>query len=219
MKPRRWPIAIFSSLCVLLPPGRASAQEPADITYGWYELGVSFLDDATLVDFYGEATLDNKVLFDPGFRFGIGFGGEVTRHLCLEFQSGFHYNAIKSIAGASASSGNFYQVPLMGNVVLQLPNRTGFVPFVGAGAGAYWTVLDAQNLSIGGTTASGTDDAWVFGYQAFAGFRYALRTNLGLGASYHYGVATSPSWNSGAGNLKFSDARNHSFALSLHYRF
>jgi opacity protein-like surface antigen len=191
-----------------------------DITYGWYELGVGFVESASLVNFGTEPIANNQVEFNPGFRFGIGFGGELTDWLAAELQSGFHYNSIDTISGATSSSGNLYQVPIMANVIFKLPNKSRFVPRAGAGVGTYWEVLDASNLTLGSTTLSGTENTWTFGYQAFAGVAYFFREDMSLGLNYHYGVADGPSWSTGSGgNVKFDRVANHSVAIALSYDF
>src|SRR5262245_28255279 len=89
---------------------------------GWYEAGGTLLSSAKLESFLTEFTSGNKVEFDPGFRFGIGLGTDITRYLALEVESGFHYNGIRSISGAYTVDAQVYQVPALGNVVLQFPN-------------------------------------------------------------------------------------------------
>src|SRR5882672_7101182 len=76
----------------------ASAQDfyPEGL-YGWYEAGPAIVQDAKIRDFFGEPVTGNTVKFDTGFHFGIGIGRELTRYLRIEVESGFNYNAVKSI--------------------------------------------------------------------------------------------------------------------------
>ena len=190
--------------------------------YGWYEAGPALVEDAELRDFFGNPVNGNAVELETGFHFGIGFGQELTRYLSVEIESGFNYNKLKSIAGATASSGNFYRVPVRGNVVLQFPNRTGFVPVIGAGAGGQWLAFDAQNVSLGATTVAESSETWVFGYQGYAGVRYEIGERLSLGLFYRYNVADAPSWTFDsipAGNLKLDSIRTHSVSLTLGWLF
>lgn len=217
--PIQW-LACMLSTCVLFAPKGAGEAQAEDVTYGFYELGVGLIEEASLVDFASEPLSDNAVRFNPGFRFGVGFGGDMAPWLRVEFQSGFHYNSIESIQGAEASSGNLYQVPLQGNIVFRLPNKTGLIPYAGAGFGAICEVLDSQNLQIGNTTVTGTEATWAFGYQGLAGLNYFFREDLALGVSYHYTVADGPSWSlDGGGNIKLDAIRTHSLAIMLSYRF
>jgi opacity protein-like surface antigen len=187
---------------------------------GWYEAGGTVMPSANLRSFLAEPVSGTRVEFDPGFRFGIGIGTEVTRYLALEIESGFHYNALRSISGADAVDGQLYQVPVLGNVVLQFPNRTRFVPVIGAGAGAISAILDADNLSLGTSSFSGDEQTWTFAYQGYAGVQYHFADNMGLGLFYHYMVSDAPSWGNGPdGVIKFNRLQSHSVALTLNFRF
>jgi opacity protein-like surface antigen len=210
------------TLCGLGAMPRASAQfYYPDGMYGWYEAGPSLLEKAGIQDFFGEFVTGNSVEFDPGFHFGIGVGRELTRFLSVEVESGFNYNSLKSIQDATASSGNVYRVPVLGNLVLQYPNRTRIVPVIGAGVGAHWAVFDAQNVELGATTLNEDSETWTFGYQGYAGIRYQFRQNMSLGVFYHYSVADGPSWDfsSADGNLKLDSLRTHSLSLTFGWRF
>jgi opacity protein-like surface antigen len=190
--------------------------------YGWYEAGPAVVEDAKIRDFFGELVNGNTVEFDAGFHFGIGIGRELTRYLRVEVESGFNYNSLKSIQDATASSGNFYRVPVMGNLVLQYPNHTRIVPVIGAGVGAHWAMFDAQNVELGATTLNDDSQTWVFGYQGFAGVRYHFRENMDLGIFYRYSVADGPSWefaSTPGGNFKLDSIRTHSLSLTFGWRF
>jgi len=189
--------------------------------YGWYEAGATLVQDAKLKDFPDELTAGNVVKFDPGFRFGMGVGLELTRYLAVEAEGGFNYNALKSIGGGTDNSGNFYRVPIMGNLVLKYPNRTRFMPVIGAGAGAHWSVFDAQKVTVGSTTLTDDEQSWTFGYQGYAGVSYKFQPNMSLGLFYHYSVMDSPSWKfeSAGGNFKLDNLRTHSLALTWGWYF
>jgi opacity protein-like surface antigen len=214
---------IIISLCGLGVVQSASAQDfyPEGL-YGWYEAGPAIVQDAKIRDFFGEPVSGNTVEFDTGFHFGIGIGRELTRYLRVEVESGFNYNAVKSIQDATASSGNIYRVPIMGNLVLQYPNRTRLVPVIGAGVGAHWAIFDAQNVELGATTINDDSETWVFGYQGYAGVRYQFYENMDLGIFYHYSVADGPSWDFNSafgGNFKLDSLRTHSLSLTFGWRF
>jgi opacity protein-like surface antigen len=193
----------------------------AQMVHGWYEFGGTVAEDATLESFAGEAVAGNTVKFDPGFRFGIALGTELTRHLRVEVESGFHYNSIESISGATAASGELYQVPVMGNVVLQWPNKTSLVPMIGAGVGAMWSVLEADAITLGATTVTGSQEGWGLAYQGFAGVSYNFRPDMGLGVFYHYIVSESPSWRVAASvpSVKLDAVRSHTLSVTLNFTF
>ncbi len=213
----------LASICGLAGLRSASAESYyADGLYGWYEGGPALVEDAKVQDFFGETIDGNKMKFDPGFHFGLGIGREVTQFFRVELESGFNYNSIKSIGDATASSGNIYRVPVLANLVLQYPNRTRFVPMIGAGAGAHWAVLDAQNISLGSTSLNDDSSTWTFGYQGYAGVRYQFRENMNLGVFYHYSVADGPSWefdSAPGGNFKLDSLRTHTLSLTFGWDF
>lgn len=218
----------LASICGLAGLSSASAESYyADGLYGWYEAGPALVEDAkiegsALRNSYGFSVNGNNVKFDTGFHFGLGIGQELTRFLRVELESGFNYNSLRSIEDADASSGNIYRVPILANVVLQYPNRTRFVPMIGAGAGAHWAVLDAQNISLGSTSLNDDSSTWTFGYQGYAGVRYQFRENMNLGVFYHYSVADGPSWefdSAPGGNFKLDSLRTHTLSLTFGWDF
>src|SRR6185503_9378380 len=127
---------------------------------GWYELGANVIEDAEIESFLGEPLSGNKMEFDPGFRAAIGIGTEITRYLAVEAEGAFHYNSLKSVGGATSALGDLYQFPIMGNVVLQWPNPSKFVPVIGAGVGAVFSVFDAQDITLGASRFSSNEETW-----------------------------------------------------------
>jgi len=218
----RWSlIAMLSTSGGLSARAEANGPFNSEGVVGWYEVGPAFVEEATLRDYFGNPTTGNTVELNPGFHFGIGIGQELTRYLKVEIESGFNYNSLDAISGATASSGNFYRVPLLANVVLQAPNRTGLTPMVGAGIGGQWLHLDAQNISLGGTTVNDDSDTWAFTYQGFAGVRYEFGDRFSLGLFYRYNFVDGPSWKFAnlPGNLKLNSLRTHSVSLAFGWWF
>ena len=223
MNAKFFPGLILVSCCSLVAGQSAFAGSlyPNGL-YGWYDAGATVVPDAKIKDFFGASVTGNPVKFDPGFHFGIGIGQEFNRFVKVEVESGFNYNAVNSIEGATASSANVYRVPVMGNVVVQYPNSSGLIPYFGAGVGAQWTQFDAQNVALGTTTLNENSETWVFGYQGFAGVRYQFRESMSLGLSYHYSVADAPSWTFSSvpgGNFKLDAIRTHSLSLAFGWTF
>ena len=126
---------IINCVSLLLCLASATGVSAAGVR-GWYELGATAIDDAELEFFFDEPVSRNKVKFDPGFRGAIALGAELTRFVALEAEGGFHYNSIRSIEGAASDNAELFQFPILGNLVLQFPNRTRVVPFIGGGVGA-----------------------------------------------------------------------------------
>jgi len=224
----RFPCFALVCFCGLAGLRPASAESYyADGLYGWYEGGPALVEtakikDTSIEDSNGFGINGNSVKFDPGFHFGLGMGRELTPYIRVELESGFNYNSLKSIEAADTSGGNLYRVPVLANLVLQYPNRTRLVPMIGAGVGAHWTVLDAQNISIGSTTLDDDSSTWTFGYQGYGGVRYQFREDMNLGIFYHYSVADGPSWefDSAPGtNFKLDSIRTHTLSLTFGWDF
>jgi opacity protein-like surface antigen len=187
---------------------------------GWYELGATAIDDAELEFFFDEPVSRNKVKFDPGFRGAIALGAELTRFVALEAEGGFHYNSIRSIEGAASDNAELFQFPILGNLVLQFPNRTRVVPFIGGGVGAVFSILDGKDLALGASRISDTEETWSFAYQGYGGLMYSFRPDMALGVGYHYLCNDGPTWDFGDGNdVKFNRLVNHSLVLTFNFRF
>jgi opacity protein-like surface antigen len=210
-------LALLAILAAVPNRGAASSLYPEGL-YGWYEVGPTIIEDAELKSFFGNPTDDNAVEFNPGFHFGIAFGQEVTRHLRLEFETGYNFNSLDGISGAVSSTADLHRVPLFANIVWQLPNDTGFVPMVGVGIGGQWLHLEAKEVTFGLTTLDDSNDTWAFGYQGYAGVLYELNERFSLGLFYHYSVADAPSWKfdtAPGGTFKLDGLRAHSLSLTV----
>jgi len=211
---------MFNRVLLLLCLGTATAMSAPLGVRGWYELGGTLVEDARLESFLGGPVSGNKVKFDPGFRGAIGLGKEFSPYVAVEAEGGFHYNRIRSIEGPESDNGELYQIPVLGNLVLQFPNRTRLVPVIGGGVGAVFNILDGDDIALGASRFSSTEESWSFAYQGYAGLMYSFRPDMGLGVGYHYLRNDGPSWDVGDGNdFKFNRLVNHSFVLTFNFRF
>jgi opacity protein-like surface antigen len=187
---------------------------------GWYELGATSIEEVHLKSFFNEPVSGNKVKFDTGFRGAMALGTDLTPYLALEAEGGFHYNSIRSLSGAASANGELFQFPVLGNLVLRFPNRTGLVPVIGGGVGAVFNILDGHDITLGASRLSSTEETWSFAYQGYAGLLYSFRPDMALGISYHYLSNESPTWDLGAGNnVKFNRLAIHSIVLAFSFRF
>jgi opacity protein-like surface antigen len=211
---------MINYVLLLLCLGSATAASAPLGVRGWYELGATVVEDAKLESFFEEPVSGNKVEFDPGFRGAIALGKELSRYVALEAEGGFHYNSIRSIGGAGADNGELYQFPVLGNLVLQFPNRTRLVPVIGGGVGAVFSILDGNDIALGGSRLSDSEETWSFAYQGYGGLMYSFRPDMALGISYHYLRNDGPNWDFGDGNnVKFDRLVNHSIVLTYNFRF
>jgi len=211
---------MINYVLLLLCLGVATAVSAPLGVRGWYELGGTVIEDAELESFLDEPVSGNKVKFDPGFRGAIALGAELTRYVALEAEGGFHYNSIRSIGGAASDNGELFQFPILGNLVLEFPNRTRVVPFIGGGVGAVFSILDGKDISLGASRFSDSEETWSFAYQGYGGVMYSFRPDMALGVSYHYLRNDGPTWDDGDGNnIKFNRLVNHSLVLTYNFRF
>lgn len=163
---------------------------------------------------------------DPGFRAGVAGGYQITDWVAAEAEIGLMENTIKSITGASrVHDATFANVPFLFNLKLQYPNRTGFVPYAGAGVGFSETIFDVDQVTIGNVSLTGSDADTVFAYQAFAGLRYQLNDHMGISVEYRYFAADSASWQadvtfgSNSDTMRFGRSQTHALSLAFEYRF
>jgi opacity protein-like surface antigen len=217
-------VALICGLLVPLAPVRSEANYGLypEGFYGWYEVGPNLIEDAKLEGFFGETVTDNQVRFSPGFHFGLGFGQELTPQWRIEFETGYNFNALDSIRDATASTADLHRVPVLANLVWQLPNRTGFVPTVGVGLGGQWLHLAAKDVAFGLTTLDDSAHTWAFTYQAFAGVRCELNERFSLGLFYRYQVAEAPSWKFNSvpgGTMKLNQVAAHSLSFLIGWSY
>jgi opacity protein-like surface antigen len=130
----------------------------------------------------------------PGIRFSAepGYNFMATDRLALggEFETGVIYNEISSVSGSGSPGplrGRYYQVPLLGNLVLTVHPNSFVVPYVGVGGGGDYSSARIRSLGFFGY---GTSDQEVDpAVQAMAGVRFRLNANTDLGLGYKFLVA------------------------------
>lgn len=157
-------ICLASSLLAQDSPGR------------WYlglDAGLALQQDLTVQDTGGA-----RFEFDPGFRLDVGGGVHLSRSWKAELELGFIYNSVSSVGGESVGSGgpDYFQVPIMANVIYTLPLHGPISAYAGAGVGGVYGLL--------WTDLFGSEDSFAFGYQGILGVKYALNDSLDLGLSY-----------------------------------
>src|SRR5688572_10283505 len=67
------------------------------------EAGPTITDDVTITEFFG-VPQGSKIELDPGFRFAFGGGYAFSDFIALGGETGFSYNTIDDIEGASSES-------------------------------------------------------------------------------------------------------------------
>jgi opacity protein-like surface antigen len=215
--------AIAQPVAAQPAPGAQPNQwtSPATPWYVRVDAGIALTQDTDLKEFFGPVTPGSRVKFDPGVRFAYGGGFRFSEFFALEAETGVMANYIDSITDANdIDQASLANIPFLVNLRFDVP---GFPvnPYFGGGAGGAIAVIDSDNLDVGGTSVSGSDSDVVFAYQAFAGLRYAINDNMGVGISYHYFATTEPSWeaDNSAGHIKFGRIETHTVTFAFDYRF
>jgi opacity protein-like surface antigen len=190
------------------------------------DMGGQITENADLREFFGPVAGGSEVEFDAGFRAGFAGGYQLFNWLAGEIELGFMQSKVSSVTGATIVDdvwfGNF---PVLFNGKVQLPNRTPFTPYAGAGVGFCQSYLDVDTLQIGGTTLHGDTSDTVFAWQAFAGLRFRINEQMGLSVEYRYFAADGATWEADfttatASNvMKMGDVNTHAFSLAFDFRF
>ena len=169
-----------------------------------------------------------KVEYDAGLRISAVGGYQFCRYFSAEVESGILYNSIKSITGSPSTDASVANVPLLANAVFHIPLESNFVPYCGFGVGVSTSVLDIDHATINGPFGSaslhGDDADLVWAAQAFAGFRYEFNDRMGVGFGYKFLATGQPSWDvfsftAGSGQIRFDNARTHSFLAEFTLKF
>ncbi len=150
----------------------APAQNLAGRWYLGLDAGLALQQDITLDN--GKARLS----FDPGLRLDLSGGVHLSQSWRAEIELGLTYNPSRSVSGESPRSGapDYFQVPIMANVLYSLPLRGPISVYVGAGVGGVSTMLSKDFL--------GSEEGFAFGYQGIVGVKYAVNDTVDLGLTY-----------------------------------
>jgi opacity protein-like surface antigen len=153
------------------------------------DAGVNLADDLS-VSGVGSVSLSPGVRGDLTTGYAIKLSDQLS--IAPELEVGFIYNSFdKATAGgvSAPASGDFFQMPLLANAVLDWHISSDFVAYAGGGAGFDYLVSSSY-----GNIGSETDFAW----QGEAGLKYKLGSGeLGLGYKY---LACKPSGMGTVGN-------------------
>src|SRR3954452_10694903 len=192
-----------SSGALLLCAQTLSAQESR--FYMRTFAGGELTQDTQLKEFFGPVLPGTKVSFDPGVRFGVAGGYDVTDWFAAEGQVGVFANNINSITGASRVDASLSNVPFLINAKFQFPQKHRLSPYFGGGLGGSASTLDVDHIGLFGTTLHGTETTVVIAYQAFGGVRFRLNESMGLSVEYNYFATTNPEWKAEFASGTFSD--------------
>jgi opacity protein-like surface antigen len=210
-------LTLIVAAAVATPALRASAAANGRDTGPYITLdgGVNIMQDITVEGIngvkikprlsngkFGSGVPSIKQPMDTGFRVGVIGGYNLNKWVAVEIESGFMYNGL-----TGSDNGWYGSIPLLGNVVLRYENDSKFVPYIGAGAGGAYTMLEG----------SGTDETYfVFAYQAKVGVAYNINDNMSVDVGYKFFGTGDLEYKSA---LKLKDIYAHYIGLSFTWKF
>lgn len=203
-KHHKYPGAMAAAALLVVTAVTAHAGDSAS---GWYmgtDLGANIMSKLT-VPGTGSVTADTGLRWDGDFGYAI----KVSDHLSIapELEIGLLYNGLNKATpygGPShAIDAEYYQVPVLANLVLNWHFNPHWVAYAGAGGGA-----DVSSLSSTGTpfVASETDAAW----QVLGGIRYKFGGACDAGVGYKY-LAVQPTGLKTIGNSAITASFTYHF--------
>ena len=214
----------FCVLAVSFPGVQAAESGP----YVKLELGPSIVEDTDIKEFLGFPA-GQTIEFDPGFRFVMGGGYSFNDFVAVGGETGMSYNMIDDISGnvleGDSGIGN---VPMMATVTLKLPNRTGIVPFISAGAGLSFTFFDADDLvndpnGPNEFILDGSESDTVFAWQLSAGVKYQLNDRMSFGLAYKFMYTDEADWDAEdvftGLDSEFGIEEMYTHAVTFHFSF
>lgn len=173
-----------------------------------------------------------KVSWNAGFRMDLAVGYSLTDNLAIELESGLLYNTADKIRirwslppgvvidGEAIESGSvkvkakdlwgddliMWQIPVLANVVYKFPLESKFKPYVGAGLGGVYTLLD---------TPDDNESDFTFAYQVMAGGVFELSEKTEVGVGYKLLGSTEHKF----GGVKTDATLSHSIVASFTFKF
>jgi opacity protein-like surface antigen len=159
-----------------------------------------------------------KFTTDAGLRLDLDAGYRFNKSWAVELETGFIYNSISSVQVTVSSNGvphtgkvnnpdvSLYQVPILANVIYTVPLDGKVKPYVGAGVGGVWTMVDGSGTS---------ESAFAFGWQAMAGADYQINDKWSAGLAYKLLGTGECDW----GGVKTDSFLTHSIVAVVSYKF
>jgi opacity protein-like surface antigen len=200
-------LTVLLALAVMALTRKAGADEPAGNGYFAFEAGTALQQDITIKDSGGA-----KASFDPGFRFdmALGVGSRRPNSWGAEFEAGLTYNSMKPNTDLGLEGLDFYEIPMMLNVIYTLPIHGPVTAYVGAGIGGVYGIFAGS-----GTSFLGFSTDLTFGYQGIAGVRYSFADKWDIGLAYKFLGTTDHDM----GGFKSDGTMTHSFLATLTLKF
>ena len=174
----------------------------------------------------GDGSSYTKSVWQPGIRFDLEPGYNVTDWFRAGMETSFIYNQLHSVSfndekyynkSAGLGNGGFYQIPILANVTFSYPSDGPIRGYIGGGVGAAWDILQSSNIEPeANIPQTYTSYHWNFVWQVTAGFTYNVAPGLDLDIAYKLLSTPNPNFqDSGHYQASF----NHTAEIGLAYRF
>ncbi len=188
-----------------IPNSQPRTQNPEVATSGshffltrnlYAQLGAGYLyqPDTTFEIFSsnGSSTTSSSgnLAFNPGVRADVNAGYNINRRWSVEFDTGLIWSSADN--PTLNLNLNTYTVPMLLNVIYNVPLKGPWSSYMGIGAGGAASILSYRYSP---TSYYARDNDFVFAYQAKAGLRYSLSKSAAFDISYEFLGTTDPSWN------------------------
>jgi opacity protein-like surface antigen len=206
MKLSKIALTLIVAATVATPALRAS--EAGSGAYLTLDAGVNLAQDVTITSPNGR--FSDTVSMDPGFRIGLIAGYNINEWVGVELETGFLYNGVKEINGVTVRDENdvwFGSIPVLANVVFRYEKDNKFVPYVGAGAGGAYAMIEGNGID--------GDSVFVFAWQLKAGVAYKVSDNMAIDLGYKFFSTAEQEYS----DFKAKDIYSHYIGLSLTFKF
>ena len=229
------------------PPSGAGKTAIADYLYLMGDVGVEMTQDVNIGNISSTANSAGlngaQLKLNPGMRFDLGIGYDVTSWFSVEATTGLIWNSFSTISGTDTTTntnfnfnvdGNVYNIPIMLNGKFRIPiTKEANSPEIvlGGGIGALWSDANINSVTtaaVPGLEASVSGNSWAFAYQATAGVDWRLGNNLHLGIAYAFLGTTELNYGKtnfntnllvGTADVKADALYTHSILATLRYEF
>ena len=169
----------------------------------------------------GDGRTYNKFVFQPGIRFDLEPGYNVTDWFRVGLESSFIYNQVHSLnfnnealynGSSNLGNGALYQVPVIANVTFTYPTEGPIRGYLGGGIGGAWDILQGSVNPLEAYTSY----QWNFVWEVTAGFTYNVMPGLDLDIAYKLLSTPNPNFQGGG---HYQASFNHTAEIGLAYRF
>jgi len=192
----------------------ANASEPGLLDQKPREGFLSFEGGAAITQntVIHDSESSTRFSFDTGMRFDVKGGAIFPTGWGFDFDFGVIYSPFKGNP-LSTDIGNldFYQIPMMLDVLYTFPRSGPLRGYVGGGIGGVYGIFTGNGTSLFGFVTDLT-----FGYQGVAGIRYELSERCDIGIAYKL-LGTSE--HDLGGGVTMDPTLTHSLTASMTIRF